>query len=191
MNEENVTRLLSFATKKSEEAAKRLSSSFSSTFEVVNADTARIADMLDDKSLALYIKLVAAVVSRRGCDKLKPGKVYTDAEIRDFVLHLFFGLSVETIYIITFDSNGAYIAFDRVEEGSANYSNVIPRKFIEICKRRGAESLIIAHNHPGGCATASCEDKSATRVLRQIFAASGLQLINHYVVADDECTAVE
>lgn len=191
MTEENVTRLLSFGTKKPEEASKRLLSVFSSPFEVADADTARIADVLGDKSLALYIKLVAAVVSRRGCDRLKPGKVYTDAEIKDFVLHLFFGLSVETIYVLTFDSHGEYIAFDKVGEGSANYSNAMPRKFVEICNRRGAKSLIVAHNHPGGCAIASFEDISATQMLRHIFSAFGLRLINHYIVAQDECIAVE
>ena len=191
MNKQKVERFLSFATKSPSHAANVLISNFETVFELAEMDMSRLSDLLNDRSLALYLKVVSAVVSRRGCDRLKVGKIHTDAEIKDFLVHLFFGLSVESIYVLSFDRSGAYIACDKVGEGSVNYSNAIPRKFIEVCARHGAASLIIAHNHPGGYATPSSEDVFSTNMLRQILAASGLRLLCHYIVAEDVCTLVE
>ena len=185
-----ISELLSPITKNSSQISQRLSERYGSFVELAEADIDAIAAVTGDSSVALYIKLAVALVSRRVCDSLRFGKKHTQEEIENYLVHLFFGLTVETVYVISIDKAGKTVACDKVNEGTVNFSNVTPRKLLEVALRRGASEVIVAHNHPGGYAIASGDDISATALLNEIFASSGIKLLNHYVVAASECNCV-
>jgi len=190
MKVELAMEFLSPAIKNSAEIAKRLCERFGSFREVAEADSYVIEDAVGDAACALYIKLAVALASRRICDRFKFGRSHTEEETKEYLKHLFFGLSIETVYLISIDGLGKAIACDRVGEGTVNLSNVLPRRLLEAAKRRGAKSVIIAHNHPGGFAMPSTDDVTSTSLLRELFESSGIKLINHYVVAGDDCECV-
>ena len=183
--------LLSPLTKDSGEISERLTERYTSFNEIAEADTDALAEATGgDGSVALYIKLAVALASRRVCDVFKFGKRHTAEEVENYLKHLFFGLPVETVYILSIDKNGKAVACDKVAEGTVNFSNVTPRKLLEVARRRGACEVIIAHNHPGGYAQPSNDDIAATELLRELLSASDIRLVNHYVVAGADCTTV-
>lgn len=137
--------------------------------------------------ISVYIKLAVALASRRKCDLYRFGGRHTERETREYLAALFFGLSSETVYIISIDGDGKAIACDRVGEGSVNLSSVIPRKITETAIKRGAEEIIVAHNHPRGTAVASAEDIRTAESLNRICASVGICVRAHFVAARGEC----
>ena len=191
MIDNRLARILAHVNKNPDESAEKLAQKFDTLIGVFEADMLSVSDVLDgDMSTSLYIKLVSALISRRKCDAFKFGKKYTDEEIGEYLVSLFFGLSVETVYLLSVRDDKV-VACDRAGEGTVNTSNVLPRKLIEIAKRNKADSVIIAHNHPGGYAMSSDDDRTGTRILFELFLNSGIKLLDHYVVAGIECKKID
>jgi DNA repair protein RadC len=74
---------------------------------------------------------------------------------------------------------------ERLEEGTIDRAAVYPRRIMEAALRRGAASLIFAHNHPNEDLTPSEQDKVLTRAL--VLAATTLQInvFDHIIVSKD------
>ncbi len=192
MTRNELASFLAPVTKRSEEYARLLSEKYSSFNEIAEAEALDLTEVLDgDASVAIYIKLSVALASRRGADSFKFGKKHTEEELCSYLIAKSFGLSVETVYIITEKEDGVIIACDKAGEGTVNYSNVLPRKIIEISKRHGAKRVIICHNHPGGYAEPSDDDISSTKLLSELLSESGIKLSAHYVVAGDKCKKMD
>ena len=192
MRNENLKELLSFVSKDSAMLLDTLAERYGGFRGITEADMDGIADTLGgDFKSAFYIKLCMALVSRRGCDRFKFGKKHSDAEISEYLKYLFFGLADETVYFLSFDSSGRTVSCDRVGEGTVNISNVLPRKVLDVARKRGAARVALAHNHPGGYAKASEDDVSTTVILSGILESSGIELTAHYVVSGAECARID
>lgn len=192
MRNETLKELLSFVSRDGTVPLNALAERYGGFRGVTEADMDGIADTLGgDFRSAFYIKLCAALVSRRGCDRFKFGKRHSDAEILEYLKYLFFGLADETVYLLSIDSSGRTLSCDRVGEGTVNISNVLPRKMLDVAKKRGAARVVLAHNHPGGYAKASEDDVSTTAILSELLRSSGIELSAHYVVSGAECARIE
>jgi DNA repair protein RadC len=75
---------------------------------------------------------------------------------------------------------------ERLEEGTVDRAAVYPRRVMEAAVRRGAFSVIFAHNHPNGNVKPSEPDKTLTRAL--VLAATALQIrvLDHLIISRDE-----
>ncbi len=179
-------------TKMNGEYAKILSEKYRSFNEIAEAEIYDLAAALEnDMQTSIYIKLAVALASRRVTDSFKFGKKHTEEEISRYLTAKFFGLSVETIYVITENAAGILISCDKVGDGTINYSSVLPRKIIEIAKRQGAKRIIISHNHPGGYAEPSDDDITSTKLLCELLKSSGIELVAHYVIAGEKCNKID
>ena len=182
--------LLSPAFKNYSGIASILEDRYATFNEIAEADIDALSKLLPESSAATYLKLVAALVSRRGTDRLKLGKKHSSEEIEEYLKYLFFGIGNEAVYVISIGDGEKILSADKVSEGTVNFSNVTPRMMLEVAKKRGAKSVIIAHNHPGGYAIPSNDDTTATALLAELFLSSGIKLIKHYVVAGNDCKTV-
>ena len=93
--------------------------------------------------------------------------------------------------MLSFDSRGRVKGCDLLGEGTVNASEVYPRKIAECAVRRGASSVILAHNHPSGVANASDDDISATLALFATLRSMGIRLYRHVVVAGRDHFVIE
>ena len=130
------------------------------------------------------LKLVAALVSRAVQDAFKLGTEHSESEIMRYICALFYGTHNETVYLLSLDSRGRVTHCDYIGEGTVNTADVPPRKVAEIAVRRGAASVVLAHNHPSGVALPSSDDKSATAGLFETCRALGVSLAKHVIVAE-------
>lgn len=191
MNKAEFEELLSHVVKTPSQTAARLEEHFGSYNSIIEADPIEIANALDgDMNVAIYIRLVMSLVSRRYSDLMIPGKKYTDEEIKSFLVAYFYGRSVETVAVLSLDSHGKVISLDKASEGTVNFSAVMPRKILEIVSRRGAKRVIIAHNHPGGYPYPSEDDKASAKLLSELFLMSGIESVENYVVAGSKYAKV-
>ena len=191
MNNALVEELLSYVVKTPAETAEKLFDCFRSLRAIADAEPEEIRDALDgDMSTAIYIKLVISLVARREIDKLTFGKKYTEETIKKHFAAFFFGASVETVAVMSFDGGGRVLAVDKAGEGTVNFSNVMPRKILEIAKRRKAKLVAIAHNHPGGYPLPSDDDIASSKLLSEMLLISGVRVFANYVVAGNEFASI-
>lgn len=142
-------------------------------------------------SAALLIKLMAYVNSRRVTEKFTFGIEHDELELRDYIRALFLGLSVERVYALLLDDRDRVIATAYISDGTANASDIVPRKVLECAKRKNSKKIILAHNHPKGSTTPSKDDIMTTGRLFNLFATVGVRLVAHYIVADGEVERID
>ena len=70
----------------------------------------------------------------------------------------------------------------RIFEGGVSGIRTDFRKIIETAINAGAESIVLAHNHPGGDSSPSAEDLNFTRQLSLACRPIGLSFIEHIIV---------
>lgn len=90
----------------------------------------------------------------------------------------------EYVWLVALNTKGKPIGLFEVSHGSADASFVNPREiFVRLCLC-GANSFVIAHNHPSGDTSPSVED---TRVTKRILEASklmGIRLLDHIIIGE-------
>lgn len=142
---------------------------------------------------AVGLKLLGWITSRRFTDEFKPGREYTDDEIRDYLRWLYFCRDVECVYILFFDKRSRLISASKLSEGTVNSSEITPRRALEeISKlKKRPTYAILAHNHPGGLATVSRADEYATMVMKHALDGVGVELRGHLIVVGNDIASVD
>ena len=192
---EYLEKLLCFVkSKDSGSAAENLVSKFDTLECLLQIDRFLLSDTLcGNDEIAFYIRLISALTSRRITDKYKNGKKYSQKELEDYMVGMFFGADVETAFVLLFDDEGRLISTDSLGDGTVNASGFLPRKLIDIAVRGGAKSVIIAHNHPRGATSPSRSDILTTCVAKSVLKNADIKLKSHYIVAGfdiDDCISV-
>lgn len=100
-----------------------------------------------------------------------------------YAASLFAGRVVECFYSICLDAGNKVICSTLIQEGTVNETPVHPRKVAEEALRHKANSVIVAHNHPGGTLFPSRADLEATRRIREALNALTIRLTDHIIVA--------
>ena len=103
-----------------------------------------------------------------------------------FLLPYFYGLREETVYLLCLDAKGKVLDCRALFKGSANGVAIAIRKIVEVALSVNATSVIMAHNHPGGLALPSAEDRAATLRIRAALQSLDIVLIDHIIVADQD-----
>ena len=70
--------------------------------------------------------------------------------------------------------------------GSLNASLVHPREVFKPAVGLGAAAVIVAHNHPSGCARPSGDDLELTQRLIRCGELLGIELLDHVIVGRGE-----
>lgn len=182
-NREYLEKLLRFACgNKCETDAAKISEAFASGADIASTGAHVLQNLSGcTEQTADFIRLVAALTSRRITDNFKIGKKYSISEIERYVCALLFHLEVESVYMLSFDKNGKLLSADIITEGTVNSSPFLPRKMADIALRRKAASVILAHNHPSGNLTASDNDVSVTLLAESVLRDANVRLDAHYI----------
>lgn len=75
---------------------------------------------------------------------------------------------------------------ETLEEGTTDRAAVYPRRVVESALRRGAASLVLAHNHPNGEVKPSEHDKLITRAIVLAAETVGMKIVDHLIVSASE-----
>ena len=138
-------------------------------------------------AVARFLKVFPMVNELYALEKLKGGKdAPTIEEIGAFLVGYYLNKTEEEVYAFFFDNAGRLIGRETVCRGSVNAAGLPPRALLDAICRRGAVSVILAHNHPAGSAEPSPEVLSLTRHLMDAFIPFGISIKAHLVVARGE-----
>lgn len=103
----------------------------------------------------------------------------------EYTVPLFTGRNYETFYVICLDAQCRANYAAMVHEGSINEAPVYPRIIVETALRHQANSVILAHNHPGGSLKPSNADIEVTKRITVALGAISIRVVDHIVVAGD------
>ena len=143
-------------------------------------------------------KLIAVFEFKNTYDMVKQGeqsKNYT-LDSQDAALEYFCNYFADTkdreYFVAAYlNSKHEVITTKEISAGSLNSTSIYPREVLKEALFCNANSVMVAHNHPSGALKASAEDHAATSVLRQSFESTGIQLLDHFIVAGDRAMPLE
>lgn len=181
--------LSSAGFKGADETATELFKRYHTLDGVLAADTEALTECVGERA-AVLIKLAAALIARRAYDKFAFGVRHLTEDIIELLVALFRGRSVETLFLISIDENGAVASCDLMSEGTINATSILPRQLLERAVKNKAKSVIIAHNHPRGIETPSEEDVIFTSTAKTVLECAGIELAAHYVVAGSQVAKI-
>ncbi|HEX2867825.1 MAG TPA: DNA repair protein RadC [Ignavibacteriales bacterium] len=92
----------------------------------------------------------------------------------------------EVLYAIYLNARNEVLEMKAIGEGTVSQASVFPRKIVEEALKYKATSLILAHNHPGGIAEPSEDDKSITSEIKKALTLVSISLQDHIILASKD-----
>lgn len=114
----------------------------------------------------------------------------TRSELRQKLFDSMSRLETERMVAIFADSAGRIISQELVAEGEKGQLRLSLRQLFTKALKRDAKRMIIAHNHPSGCATPSENDISSTRRLNDYARSLGITLEDHLIIGAADITSM-
>lgn len=137
------------------------------------------------ESSAVLLKLVQEVSRRYHIARTaRRVQLSTTAAIGKFVLPLFIGKREEIIYLLCLDAAKTLIYSKMLTTGNSTNAPLDIRKLLSIVTSVHARYVVLAHNHPSGCAIPSQADLQTTIQLQRSLNQIGVKLLDHLIVAD-------
>lgn len=140
---------------------------------------------------AVLIKLVSSLFFRYNLNQGKSKvKLSSYSAVSELIKNLFVGESEEKVYLIMLNNSLALVEYRLLGSGSVKFSAASIREILEACIVNNAAYAIIAHNHPNGVALPSGLDIEATQAINNALRYAQVELIDHFIVAEDRCTPI-
>jgi DNA repair protein RadC len=173
------------------ETAHDLIARFGSLRGVLDANMSSLVGVKDigDKT-ALYLRVVAEVLSRYECAAHDLSGPINYAELGDYLRSLFVGTENEQTFLLLFDSSNRLLLCEKIGEGYSSGNVISMRDIALLSLSNNAAGVVLAHNHPNGRATPSGEDIMATNRLKGLLSSMDIALLEHFVIAGKECVPI-
>lgn len=113
-----------------------------------------------------------------------------DPELREKLFSSISRLETERMVAIFADARGRMISQELVAEGDKGQVRLSLRRIFTKALNRDARRMIIAHNHPSGCARPSENDVISTRRLNDYARSLGIVLEDHLIIGHESITSM-
>jgi len=175
-----------FRQKDTNEIAHKLLSHFGSLKGVLDASPEELSSvpMIGEQSV-LHIRLTTELMRRYFAEGVEKEKFDSIEKVGEFFAAKYIGTDVETVYALLLDNSLKFIDSKMIYEGSVNSARFDLNKIYRYAFSKNASNVIVAHNHPGGIAIPSGDDKATTYNLITGLSNLGINLIEHFIVAGE------
>lgn len=182
----------SIPRKNTNEIGHNLLNRFGSIKGVLDANIEALTEIDDiGKNTAIYLKAISRLVLKYTLSEQKEDELLkSPATLVTFLKTLFIGTQNEMSYLLLFDNSKKLLACEKIGEGFSTEHNVSIRKATNLAISSNAVSAILVHNHPNGKAIPSREDISATNIFKMVFDNLGITLMEHFIIAGDQCMPI-
>ena len=146
------------------------------------------------ENAAVLLHLIPALCRRYQIDRSKTTKrlrLDEASKVGAFFLPYFYGAKEERVYAAYLDEHFRLICCTEAFQGGLSYAQLNIRKLVETAISQRASCIILAHNHPGGVAMPSVEDREATLRIYSALQAVQIRLVDHIIVAENEYLSME
>ena len=178
--------------KNTNDIAKHLIDRFGSLSAVLDAPIDSLVDAGLTENQAIYLRLFPDITRAYYIEKYESNDGPVDFDrLPEYIVRKFIGFtSQERVLLILIDAKGKEVFCGFITEGSFESAQFSVRKIVRLAMNYGAAYAVIAHNHPSGVALPSVEDVRTTLLLRDALALVEVKLIDHFIVANEECVSL-
>lgn len=142
-------------------------------------------------NISTFLSFIPQVERYYNDNKNKNVKALTStAQCVDYLRPKFINRKNEMVYMICLDAKCKVLACKKLGEGSVNSAGVPIRRIVDAALKVNASAVILAHNHPGGLAMPSNDDRIVTERVAQALAGVDIILSDHLVFADGDCVSM-
>ena len=138
------------------------------------------------ESAAVFLKMLPEMSRLYNESKISDDNVIDYENLGEKFKAKFIGRTSEAVALMLGDAKGKMLYFNIISKGSINSSDMPIRKIVDLALRHNAKTAFLAHNHPSGTALPSQNDLATTRVIRETLLSIGVDLIDHYIVTDED-----
>ena len=170
------------------ELAHRMIKEFGSLAGIFEAEPQDIQKRCGvSENTAILVSLIPSLARRYFTAKWgeKP-KLTSSSKAGEYATSLFAGRTYEAFHAICLDSQNRVNYAALVQEGTLTEAPVYPRLVVEAVLRHKANSVILAHNHPGGSMQPSRADIEVTGRISKALEAISVKVVDHIIVTGDK-----
>lgn len=169
------------------ETAHRLLKRFGSLQGVLYADPGELAAVEGIGESAAVLLRLTGDLSLRARKAALPEKLLNSPDRAGaYFAELLLGQKRELLYEACLDGKGKLLSCRCITKGTVTSSPLQVRQVVENALYSGADSVLLAHNHPSGVALPSDADVLVTHRIQEALAPLGIRLADHIIVADDD-----
>ncbi|UFS56235.1 DNA repair protein RadC [Comamonadaceae bacterium M7527] len=126
---------------------------------------------------------VAELAKRATAQHLQDKPAFTQPHMVKHYLQLHLAHQpAEHFAVLFLDTAHHLLALETLFQGTINQTSVYPREVLVRALQHGAAAVILAHNHPSGCAEPSPADIHLTHTLREALRVVDVRVLDHMVV---------
>ena len=176
------------AGKSAVDLARELLLNFGSLRALLSADVAHFC-RAHGLGLAKYAQLQAVLemASRYQAEELRQVSALDNAAlVKRMAKARLAGLEQEAFAVFFLDAKLHLLQFEILFRGTLDSAAVYPREVVKRALAHNAGAVILAHNHPSGCAEPSTADKHLTQNLMAALALVDVRVLDHVVVGHGE-----
>jgi DNA repair protein RadC len=96
----------------------------------------------------------------------------------------------EELWLAFVDNRNRLISWEKGAKGSLDRVAIHPRDIMEKALMRKASGFVVVHNHPGGNADPSAQDRAFTAQLERAAQALFIRFLDHLVISDTEAYSI-
>lgn len=101
---------------------------------------------------------------------------------RDWLRLNLAGQERELFIVLFLDNQHRLIAHETLFSGTVSHVSVHPREVVKSALQHNAAAVVLAHNHPSGCAEPSKGDRLVTEKLSTALALIEVKVLDHFIV---------
>ncbi|HHE5699052.1 TPA: DNA repair protein RadC [Citrobacter amalonaticus] len=168
--------------------AKEILEHFGSLYSLLTADYSQFSTVTGI-GVAKYAQLKGiAELARRFYEVQIKGSnpLLSPLLTRDFLQSQFAGEAREVFMVVFLDSQHKVIKHSRLFSGTLTHVEIHPREIIREAIKINASAVILAHNHPSGCAEPSKADKLITERVVKCCQFMDIRVLDHLVIGRGE-----
>jgi DNA repair protein RadC len=140
------------------------------------SDTAPAGPPLDET----IVRAALILLERR----VRSGPVFSDPyAVKSFLCLQLAEEECEVFAVMFLDARLRLISFEKMFRGSLTHTAVHPREVAKRALALNAGAVVLAHNHPSGCAEPSRADMLITEELRKTLRLVEVRVIDHMIIA--------
>lgn len=146
------------------------------------ADLARIKG-LGGSAKRAELSAVLELARRALAEQLKERPAFESPDAVKNYLRLAIGARTHEVFAVLFlDAQHRLIAVEEMFRGTLTQTSVYPREVVARALHLHAAAVVLAHNHPSGCAEPSRADEALTQNLKAALALVDVRVLDHVIV---------
>ena len=168
--------------------AKELIEHFGSLYGLLTAELEAFTHV-EDIGVAKYAQLRGiAELARRfyNVRMEEEDPILTPDMTREFLQSQLSDLEREIFMVIFLDNKNRVLKHTRLFSGTLSHVEVHPREIVREAIKLNAAGVILAHNHPSGCAEPSRADKAITERIIKCCQFMDIRVLDHLIIGRGE-----